>query len=295
MRNLNLICLLILALSLGCNSDSNGDSGERQFIFGGDRPVYIEVPEAYDHSKATPLVVVLHGYGANAFVTLGFTQTMQLVEKHGALLVAPEGTIADNGFQFWNATKECCDFDVATVDDVTYLSNLIDEISEVWNVDSKRVYVFGHSNGGYMAFRLACELGDKIAAIASLAGAADVGDWCTPSESVSVLHIHGELDDRVLYEGRAECVEGRCPHPGAKQSVEKWAERDGCTGSLERADHWDLDDSLSGNDTVVENVGGCPAGVGVSLWTIEDGAHVPKFNKDFASKLWDWFQAHPDE
>ena len=89
----------------------------------------------------------------------------------GFLMIAPAGTADSSGSHFWNATDACCNFENSQVDDVAYLDGLITEISAAYNVDPKRIYVVGHSNGGFMAYRMACAKADRIAAVVSVAGA----------------------------------------------------------------------------------------------------------------------------
>ena len=104
---------------------------------------------------------------------------------------------------FWNADSACCDFEHKNPDDVAYIGGLIDDISRDWPVDKNQVFVLGHSNGGYMAYRMACERADVIAAIGSLAGnASSMPSACTPSQPVGVVHMHGTIDDIVPYSVR---------------------------------------------------------------------------------------------
>jgi len=284
------IALAAAALLAGCGG--GGDGRPDQFLFGTDeRPVYLEVPADYDNSAPTALLMVLHGYSANAYTQLAYTGLEALVEDQGILLVAPEGTVNSTGQQFWNATDACCDNDGSGVDDVAYLTDLIDDISSVWNVDPARVYLFGHSNGGYMSYRMACDT-DRIAALISLAGAT----WkdtamCDPAAAVSVLQIHGTADDLVLYAGDGD---GPGASPGAVETVTDWAGYDGCTGELALRDAaLDIDSVIPGAETEVSAFAGCPAGLGVELWTITGGGHIPPLHPDFATTVWSWLDAHP--
>ena len=93
-----------------------------------------------------------------------------LAEARGFLYCYPDGTIDRWGNRFWNATDACCDFGNTGVDDAGYLRGVIEEIARRFAVDRKRVYLIGHSNGGFMAYRMACQSADLIAGIASLAG-----------------------------------------------------------------------------------------------------------------------------
>ena len=137
--------------------------------------------------------------------------------------------IDSDGNRFWNATDACCNFDRAAVDDVAYLTDVIAEIQAELAIDPKRIALVGHSNGGFMSYRMACEQADLVSAIVSLAGAtfADPAD-CAPSEPVSVVQIHGTADDVILYEGGGPFTDATGPYPGAETTAEIWATYDGC-------------------------------------------------------------------
>ncbi len=89
----------------------------------------------------------------------------------GFVYATPDGTIDGDGNRFWNATDACCNFDRRTVDDVAYLSSVIADIQGQLAIDPKRIAVVGHSNGGFMSYRMACERSDLVGAVVSLAGA----------------------------------------------------------------------------------------------------------------------------
>jgi polyhydroxybutyrate depolymerase len=222
-----------------------------------------------------------------------YTRLANLVDEEGVLLLAPDGTVDGSGNLFWNPEHAECGLGRGGPDDEAYLMGLIDEVSAVWNVDATRIYAFGHSNGGFMAYRLACEHADRFAAIASLAGAPaqDPAD-CAPNAPLSVLQIHGDLDDTVLYAGGTGVVDLVCPYPGAVETTSRWAVHDGCERTSSDAGVLDLDQLLIGPDTRIDRYDGCPAGVGVELWTIEGGAHIPAFRNDVHRTMWSFFSAY---
>lgn len=290
------IVLVAAALSLATLAGCSGDGGEGgskapRTVFGGERPVEISVPAAYDDSRTWPLLLVLHGYGVTAGVQAGYFGVNALVDGEGVLLLAPEGTVNGVNDQFWNATDACCAFG-APVDDVAYLRSLIEDVSSDYAVDPSRVFVVGHSNGGFMAHRLACDAADVVTAAVSLAGATwlDAGE-CAPSADVSVLQIHGDLDDTIFYAGGA--VDVAAPsYPGAVETVTHWQSYDGCTPGLTLDPvRMDLDATLAGDETRAERFD-CTGTRGVELWTIEGGDHIPDF-VDFAGAVWPWLDAHP--
>ncbi len=262
-------------------------SAELPVTFGGERPVRLQVPSTYDSSLSYPLLVVLHGYTATAELQLLYTRLDTLVEAEGVLLLAPEGTRDAANNQFWNATDYCCNFAGSDVDDSAYVRALIGDVSEVYNVDANRIYLWGHSNGGFMSYRMACDHADKIAALVSLAGATfkDERD-CTPSEPVSILQIHGTADATILYDGTSL-------YPGAKETTQTWAMYNGCSAEAAAGEPLDLVPVTENAETQVERYSGCASGSTVELWSIEDGPHIPGLPSDFAARMWQWFEAHP--
>ncbi|MFN3202947.1 MAG: alpha/beta hydrolase family esterase [Bradymonadia bacterium] len=259
--------------------------------FGGDRPVELWVPDDYDPAEPRPLFVLLHGYFRNPDYILDGFRAQALFETSGALMMAPDGQANPEGEHYWNAAPACCDFFRSGVDDVAYLGGLIEEVQGVYNVDPKRIYVMGHSNGAFMSMRLACERADLVAAVISVAGAAAPAD-CTPSEPVSVLHAHGESDEVIAYAG------GRIlgsSYPGAEATVAQWAGADfnGCSAETEALESVDYSLVEPGAETRVIQYTGCPEGIGVELWTHPNGPHAPQLSEAVPGLWTDWLMAHP--
>lgn len=259
---------------------------------GGDRPVTVHVPPSYDPSKPTPLVILLHGYTASGALEEAYLQVTPESDKRGFLYAYPDGTIDSTGARFWNATDACCNFYGSSVDDSTYLSQLIEQIKGHYNVDAKRVFLMGHSNGAFMAHRMACEHAGQIAAIAGLAGAMyNDADKCAPTEPVSVLAIHGTLDAVIAYNGGNL---GLNPFPSAQTTVADWAAFDKCSGPPDATGApLDLDLVLLGNETKVLEYKGCAAQSSVKLWSIQLGTHVPTLTPSFIPSVLDFLYAHP--
>jgi polyhydroxybutyrate depolymerase len=294
--------LLVFALALAlvaCNGDDEPtllDKSTLPEVIGGAREAQVHVPVRMYEKRDYPLVVLLHGYSASGLAQDVYLSTSALVNEYDYILVIPEGTLEEppdpetHPNKFWNATEVCCDRYGAGVDDVAYLTGLIDEAIEKLPVDTARVYLFGHSNGGYMSYRMACDVADRITAIASLAGAMfkDPAD-CTPSEPVSVLQIHGTLDDAVPYEG-SDAI------PSALESVEFWADHAGCDLASPRVGaRLDLDDGLAGDDTdTLYFEKDCATGIDHGLYTIVDGSHLPNSvkSKQLTRSALDWLFRH---
>ncbi len=255
-------------------------------VIGGDRPATYFVPESYTPQTEWPLVILLHGRSASGLLQDGLFQLSAEVDERGFLLVTPDGTEDDVGLPCWNATGTCCKADGQGEDDVAYLLGLIDEMGTYFRVDPRRVYLIGHSNGGFMSYRMACEAGERIAAIVSLAGMDWVGpSGCVPQHPVGVLHVHGTADEVIDIQG-ADGPAGPDPHygdfPSAEASAAGWAERNGC-GAPAPGPQMDLDSELPGAETSTTEWEGCEGSLRVALWSIEGGTHVPiLFNGNFA-------------
>lgn len=256
-----------------------------------DRPYGLVVPASYDPESPTPLVVLLHGYGATAPLQDVYFRFTPNAEANGYLLALPNGLKDAGDSQFWNATDACCNFGNDPVDDVAYLEALIDDVAAQYNVDDRRVYFVGHSNGGFMAHRLACEIGDRIAAIVSLAGATWNDAAACPAQSpVNILQVHGTDDETIAFDGGNN---GGVVYPSASDTVAQWAAANGCGGELVNDSTADLEVDIDGAETIQDGYMDCPPGGQVALWTIDGGGHIPSFDESWAEAVWAYLAVHP--
>ena len=255
-------------------------------------PVVVHIPSSYDGVTPVPLLLLLHGYTSTGAAAEAYLQFAPVAEEAGMLYLHPDGTEDSLGNPFWNATDACCDLFGSGVDDSGYLRTLIDTVRDLYVVDDRRIYLAGHSNGGFMSYRMACDHADLIAAVASLAGATwlDPAD-CQPSEPVHVLQIHGTSDTTIFYNGGclASC------YPGALETVELWADSDGCSLTPAPGLPLDLVPGLRGAETeVLRYEMGCLPGGSAELWSIQGGGHSPAFSGTFAQTVVDFLLAHPE-
>ncbi len=266
---------------------------ETKLTLGGERPATLLLPAGADRSEARMLIMLLHGYGSYAQQADEYFQFSRWVDKGGFGLLLPNGTRDRNAAQFWNGTEECCDIFGAGIDDVGYLKSLIEEARGHAAFD--QVFAVGHSNGGFMAYRLACEEVPGLAGIVSLAGGAfaDPED-CRAPVPLSVLQIHGTEDNIVLYEtGRLPTHPDpdRQPVPGAWASVSRWAERAGCDlDAVEAIEPIDTDTAVEGDETTIKRYErSCVDATVMELWTIEGGGHIPLvWDTDFTPGILKW-------
>ena len=249
------------------------------------------IPSSYSKDMSLPLVVLLHGYGATGALQESYMKFESVAEKNKFILVYPDGTVDSSGKQFWNATDACCDFFSAVADDV-YLLSILKEMESSYSIDAKRIYFVGHSNGGFMSYRMACKYPDRIAAIASLAGASYFKTTdCGAKSSVSVLQVHGTKDGTILYDGGQ--ILGTS-YPGAVASASQWATFNQCTqNAVTRSTKFDLEPNITGDETSVTAWTNCQNSSEVELWTMEGATHIPTLASTFATKIWEFFAAHP--
>lgn len=252
---------------------------------GGDRPTRVFRPFDYDPETPAPLILLLHGYGADGATQDIYFLLTRAANQRGAFALRPDGTENAGGERFWNATPACCDFGGSGVDDVAYLVGLVDEMKANFNIDANRVYAIGHSNGHFMSYRLACDAADTFTAIAGLAGATYWDDAdCDPSQPVSALHMHGTADTTISYDGQ---VGG---YPGAEESLARFAARGGCTGTT-MGENLDLVSTVPGAETVVTQHTGCDESFAFELWRMEGAGHIPGLERDTIPMAVEWLLA----
>lgn len=252
---------------------------------GGARPVTPVLPDAYDPDVAWPLVIVLHGYTASGGLQDLYFGTSERGRELGFITLAPNGLVDSKGNRYWNASAACCDFDLSGVDDVGYILGLIDEAAKLWHIDTDRVYLIGHSNGAYMAHRLACDAPERVTAIAPLAGVSQMTlASCKSGPPVSVLQMHGTLDSSVLFAGSAF-------YPGAATTAALRVAANRCGASPHIGFARDYDDSVPGAETVPTRWDGCDGGTTIELWTMNGTVHLPGFNDTWRDEVLDWLLA----
>ncbi|MBC03389.1 MAG: hypothetical protein CMJ34_08830 [Phycisphaerae bacterium] len=255
--------------------------------------VPLHLPSSIEPGEPLPLVVSLHGYTGNNNEHENYFNLRSRIDEERFMLCVPNGLRNSDGDRYWNATDFCCDFEGQAPDDSGYLRGLIEQVIEERDVDLDSIHVVGHSNGGFMSYRMACDHSDLIASIASLAGATfDNPSNCTPDQPVHVLQIHGTADDVIRYDGSCIIPFFFC-YPGAEESISIWSQYNQCDGGFEDGGSLDLDGSISGAETTrTLMTEGCPDQGSVELWAINGGSHGPSFNGNFRRELVDWLLEH---
>ena len=222
-----------------------------------------------------PLVFNLHGLGSNAAQQEFYSGFNSVADANDFILVYPDGINNE-----WNITG-------TGVDDVGFISALIDSMKKEHDVDLNRVYSTGMSMGGFMSYRLACQLSDRIAAIASVTGLLATFP-CSPSRSVPVMQIHGTADGTVAYSG-------------VNSTVSFWVGHNNCPANPVVTNLPDID--MNDGSTVTKSYYGlCDDSTEVILYTVNNGGHtwpdatidIGVTNHDFnaSSEIWDFFKKY---
>jgi polyhydroxybutyrate depolymerase len=268
----------------------NATANAQVVSFGGARPFKLFIPSTYNASFRAPLIIALHGFAQSGAKFEKYLNLTPIAEARGILYVHPDGSADKTGTRFWNATPECCDYHSPKVNDDAYLMSIIDQVSKNYAVDPERIYIIGHSNGGFMANRMACKHADVIAAVISLAGGSFANtSQCRPASPINVLEIWGTKD--VTYKGNH--MMGKFIQ-GAAKTAATWGAIDHCFKDMTvLADKLDLDAKQKGPETTVGQYYGCSGNADVEFWKIAGADHVPNPSPNFVSALVDFLLAHP--
>ncbi|SFB93024.1 polyhydroxybutyrate depolymerase [Parapedobacter composti] len=193
------------------------------------RTFNVHLPPQYEEGADTfPLVIGLHGLGGSAVQFDRHYHFSGKADREGFVAVYPNGVRSDGrfGIRTWNAGT-CCDFAMReNVDDVRFISELIDRLLESYRIDPKRVYVTGMSNGGMLTYRLAAEIPQKIAAIAPVSCTMVFDPPADQPRPVPIIHLHSVLDEIIPYNGGTNSLGYHFPPVDSILNV--WAARNGC-------------------------------------------------------------------
>ncbi len=253
-------------------------------------PNYYDTPE-----KDFPLVIGMHGTGGSASQFESDYRFEDFANESKFIAVYPEGVQSSGflGLRTWNAGT-CCDYALDhQIDDIKFIRELIDEVVSRYNVNPKRVYATGMSNGGMMAYRLACELPEKIAAIATVSCSMVVSEPCNPSRAVPILHIHSILDTKIPYQGGIGI--GGYHFPPIDSVLTSWAIENSCETPSQ---------IIINNDKYsFKKWSACEGNTAIEYYLTQDGGHAwpgglksrakadtPSVAIDANELLWEFFQ-----
>ncbi len=304
-------CLLAASLS-GCfGSNDDAEITRSVTVDGVVHRYHLFIPDRARSAKA-PLVIALHGGGSDAQTIEDMTHLHDTAQREGFLYMRPDGyNAADLIFRTWNAGSCCGGAQDAEIDHVAVIARMLDDAESIADVDPKRVFVTGHSNGGMMAYRLACELSDRIAAIAPSASYLMNRDYdrllkplvfaCQPTRPVPVLHLHGLSDTCAPFDGGQSTGPEGGQRPPAQDSIDTFVANNRCNAEPMQ--------TYSNGDSRCVTYSGCEDGADVVLCTTDSAGHVWAGSQDLGaegvcggqttdaldanSMLWDFFSKHP--
>lgn len=245
---------------------------------------YIVVTPAGSDAVKRPAIILLHGHGSSAawfvgqdsFAGLRTDEWMQLVDREHVLLVIPDGTKASDGKRAWNDCRADAETN-STADDVGFISALIDRAISKHAADPDRIYAFGQSNGGGMAYRLGIELAPKLAAIGVQSALMPAQSRCAaPSHPISVFVTHGTDDKIAPYSGGTVshwALRGRGSGVSVDESVATWRKLAGLPdeSSVTRFPHLNANDKTSATRYLW---GTSASGLQIAFLRIEGGGHT---------------------
>ncbi len=262
-------------------------------IDGHARPYLFHVPPDLDDSGGVGLVMLLHGAGTGANAIRTQTGFDAVAEQDGVIAVYPNAAYPEGlTSHAWNAGF-CCDAAWATgVDDLGYLSAILDQFERAYEVDPDRVYLVGISSGAMMAHAMAAHHPDRIAAIAALSGAVGASPGPgqaiqfipQPQERVSVLMLHGDHDRIIPFEGGATSQASGQEFPSFSEGVGLWADYNGLTNMTE------YEDPVGSVTWRHYSDGGGVAVVGA---TIHDAGHGLNTKLPVGEWMWEFLKEHP--
>jgi polyhydroxybutyrate depolymerase len=270
-----------------------------QRVSGVRRSYYVHVPSGHDGTAPLPVVVALHGAFSTAREFERESGFSRLADRERFLVVYPQGIGLGDLFRHWNSGHCCGKAKRMKIDDVGFVLATVDDVARRNPVDRTRLYLVGFSNGGMLAYRIAAEHPQVVAAFAVASGtiggvpAANEPEWSVPQpkQPVPVLVLHGRADTHVPYDGgRAAQSRGRSSAISVARSIGIWVDADGC-------DPEPHVESMGGGQVERQVWSGCRDDAEVVLYSINGWGHEwPKENSlggfEAGATIWRFFERH---
>ncbi len=275
-----LLAMLAAASAMAAGTPAPGDHEFALTVGALKRSYLVHVPPQAGAGKPLPLVLNFHGGGGNAANQKSYSRMDEAADRDGYIAVYPNGTGGIGGrLLTWNAGTCCGSAAVNRVDDVAFVVALLDDLARRIPYDRARVYATGLSNGSMMAYRLAAETPENIAAVAGVAGAMTLQRF-SPTKPVPVMHIHSVDDQRALYGGGLgpafPLTNTRVFHQPVESMIGKWLAHNGCPAQPQ------VTGPANGKPGAADaahtatryQYGPCRAGTEVVFWKLTGAGHV---------------------
>jgi polyhydroxybutyrate depolymerase len=266
--------------------------GNQEFDFehaGRERSYRVHAPRALG-TRPAPVVLSFHGGGGHAEAQQDYSRLDAVADREGFLAVYPNGSGRHaKRLLTWNAGACCGYAQRRGVDDVGFARAVVDDLARRTPVDRARVYATGLSNGAMMAYRLAAEAPDLVAAIAPVAGSMVVERF-EPARPVPILHVHSVDDPRALYAGGLglpfPLTKERVLHAPVEEVLARWVRFEGCP-EPPHSEPARTGTGASAGHTATRLVWGpCRGGSEIALWRLTGAGHVwPGGKRDYLPKL----------
>ncbi|MEW6092992.1 MAG: PHB depolymerase family esterase [Chloroflexota bacterium] len=271
-----------------------GDTEYAMVYDGLERSYVLHIPSEVDPSQPTALVLAFHGITLDAYEMIRISGFNTQSDAAGLIVVYPNAS----GKQLsWNGGHCCGEAALNNVDDVGFVRALLDELSALLNIDPKRIYATGFSNGAILAYRLACEMSDQIAAISPVSATQAIEDMqvCQPARPVPVIHFHGTDDEPNPYNGGE--TPGGVQFISVADAIQFWVDFNGCPGEPQRSE----------SGSIIHDVyAPCQSNTSVELYTVTGGKHAwpggeavnlrmgePTMEISATILMWEFFLEHP--
>jgi len=290
-----------------------GDYG-RKLQFDRHKRFYeMHIPPSYNKAKPVPVVLVFHGGGGDPGTIRYESDMDRTADREGFIVVYPAGTnkrlFLKDRLLLWNDGRPFKDGSYSKIDDVGFIVALLDDLAALFNVDKKRIYACGYSNGAQFTYRLAKRMNGRIAAIATVAGHRPVKDEFdpTPSRPIAIMQFSGKEDKLGPYYGGSPPSEAelKTTLKPVEETIKSWADFNNCPSKP-------TEKKRIGKAGLMR-YGPCKDDTEVILWTLEDGGHtwpggriVPNvemlglgklgnISRDIKASdlIWEFFKKHP--
>ncbi len=265
-----LLAIVFLFTLSSCSKKHKGGGTftSHSLQFNGIKRTYkVYKPKGFDASASVPMIIALHGRGANGKNGAKHMRLNPVADLHNTIVVYPDGHKRS-----WDDGRNTTPASKAGVDDIAFMAHLIDVLKKDLPVDESKIYMIGLSNGAYLSLSFSCYYPEKLAAVCAVIGsmAPNPSEWCNPQHPVPILLMAGNEDPIVPYEG------GKITKNLHSESVQTvftfWAKHNNCVGSAEKISYPNF--KKDGTTVELERYRTCDKNTEVLLYTIEGGGHA---------------------